>query len=49
MQSLLRFLAYIAMAFGISSPSNNARKPISWKEKQRTPASTLPDEPNKPR
>jgi hypothetical protein len=49
MQSLLKFLAYIAMAFGISSPSDNARKPISRKEKQRTPISTPPDELNKPR
>jgi len=51
MQSLLKFLAYIAKAFGISSPSDNARKPISWKEKQPTPTSTPPDEPSldKPR
>jgi hypothetical protein len=51
MQSLLKFLAYFAKAFGISSPSDNARKPISWKEKQHTPTPTSPDEPslNKPR
>jgi hypothetical protein len=51
MQPLLKFLAYFAKAFGISSPSDNARKPISWKEKQRTSTSTTPDDPslNKPR
>jgi hypothetical protein len=46
MQSLLKFLSYFAKAFGISSPSDNALKPISWKEKQHTPTSTSPDEPS---
>jgi len=39
MQSLLKLLAHIAKAFGISSPSDNARVPISWKQKQRMSAS----------
>jgi hypothetical protein len=42
MQSLLKFLAYFAKAFGISSPSDNARKPVSRKEKEHTPNSTSP-------
>jgi hypothetical protein len=35
MQTLLKLLAHIAKSFGISSPSDNARKSISWKKKQR--------------
>jgi hypothetical protein len=34
MQSLLKFLAHIARSFGISSPSDNARKSVPQKEKQ---------------
>jgi hypothetical protein len=45
-QTLLKLLSYIAKAFGISSPSDNARKPISWKEKQHPPTSNSPDEPS---
>jgi hypothetical protein len=46
-QSLLKLLALIAKSFGISSPSDNARKTASWKQKQHTPTSASPD-PNKP-
>ena len=46
MQTLLKLLAHIAKSFGISSPSDNARKSAIGKEKQGKPASTSPDEPS---
>ena len=43
MQSLLKLLAHIAKAFGISSPADNAQASALRKEKQRTSASDPPN------
>jgi hypothetical protein len=45
MQSLLKFLAHIAKSFGISSPSDNARKSASGKEKENPSGSVTSGEP----
>src|SRR3984885_3986006 len=51
LQTLLKLLANLATASGIARPSENARKPLSWNEKQRTLTSPPPDQPssNNPR
>lgn len=42
-KSLLKLLAHIGRSFGISSPSDNARRDASWKQKQGVPTSASPD------
>jgi hypothetical protein len=45
MKSLLKLIAHIGKAFGISSPSDNARKAQkvpSWKQKQNAQDSPQP-------
>jgi len=39
MQSLFKFLAHIAKSFGISSPSDNARKAVSREQKPNSSTS----------
>jgi hypothetical protein len=42
-KSLLKLLAHIGKSFGISSPSDNARRSTSWKQKQGAQTSASPD------
>ena len=48
MKSLLKLLASIGKAFGISSPSDNVKTAPSWKQQQSEKASTASDSPSQP-
>jgi len=49
MKSLLKLLATIGKSFGISSPSDNARKtPPSWKQPPNEKTSAPSDSSSKP-